>query len=95
LTDKCLCWSCQLLLLTGLYFCCQQARMVAAFEDNSLWYPGLHHSNTVYITDAWMVSLCRVSELGGCLHRVLCCEHNTACLPPIAWHLAVLGLLLS
>jgi hypothetical protein len=35
---------------------------VAVFEDHELWYPGMHHSNTLYITDTWVVSLCRVSE---------------------------------
>lgn len=42
-----------------------KARLVAAFEDNSLWYPGIQHSNTVYITDAWMVSLCRAKSTGA------------------------------
>jgi hypothetical protein len=35
---------------------------VAQFEDHELWYPGMHHSNTLYITDTWVVSLCRVSD---------------------------------
>lgn len=32
---------------------------VAHFEDHELWYPGMHQSNTLYITDTWVVSLCR------------------------------------
>jgi len=34
--------------------------MVTEFEDHDLWYPGSHNSSTSYITDRWVISLCRV-----------------------------------
>jgi hypothetical protein len=44
-----------------MFICCVQGKKVAQFDDNELWYPGMHQSNTVYLTDQWVVSLCRVS----------------------------------